>query len=119
MSEVTYEIVEHDGGWAYKSQGVFSEPYPTHAAALKAARIAAAEQQVPGPAAPSSSSRTRRASGTPKPTAATIGRRHRSRTLSLEGVDRGISSLALRYSSYMLCSGCGMGAKRGLSPWRG
>jgi len=51
MSEVTYEIVEHDGGWAYKSQGVFSEPYPTHAAALKAARIAAAEQQVPGPAA--------------------------------------------------------------------
>jgi hypothetical protein len=51
MSEVTYEIVEHDGGWAYKSQGVFSEPYPTHAAALKAARTAAAEQKVPGPAA--------------------------------------------------------------------
>jgi hypothetical protein len=48
MSEVTYEIVEHDGGWAYKSQGVFSEPYPTHAAALKAARLAAAEQRVPG-----------------------------------------------------------------------
>jgi hypothetical protein len=51
MSEVTYEIVEHDGGWAYKSQGVFSEPYPTHAAALKAAQTAAAEQKVPGPAA--------------------------------------------------------------------
>ena len=51
MSEVTYEIVEHDGGWAYKSQGVFSEPYPTHAAALKAAKLAAAEQKVPGPAA--------------------------------------------------------------------
>ena len=48
MSEVTYEIVEHDGGWAYKSQGVFSEPYPTHAAALKAAQTAAAEQKVPG-----------------------------------------------------------------------
>jgi hypothetical protein len=48
MSEVIYEIVEHDGGWAYKVDGVFSEPYPTHAAALKAARAAAAEQKVPG-----------------------------------------------------------------------
>jgi hypothetical protein len=51
MSEVTYEIVQHDGGWAYKVNGVFSEPYPTHAAALKAAQLAAAEQKVPGPAA--------------------------------------------------------------------
>ena len=25
MSEVTYEIVQHDGGWAYKANGVFSE----------------------------------------------------------------------------------------------
>jgi Uncharacterized protein conserved in bacteria (DUF2188) len=48
MSEVTYEIVEHDGGWAYKVDGVFSEPYPTHAAALRAATAAAAEQKVPG-----------------------------------------------------------------------
>jgi len=48
MSEVTYEIVEHDGGWAYKVDGVFSEPFPTHAAALKAATVAAAEQKVPG-----------------------------------------------------------------------
>jgi hypothetical protein len=48
MSEVTYEIVQHDGGWAYKVDGVFSETYPTHAAALKAAQAAAAEQQVPG-----------------------------------------------------------------------
>ncbi len=48
MSEVTYEIVEHDGGWAYKVSGVFSEPFPTHAAALKAAKAAAAEQTVPG-----------------------------------------------------------------------
>jgi Uncharacterized protein conserved in bacteria (DUF2188) len=49
MSEVVYEIVEHDGGWAYKFNNVFSEPYPTHAAALRAARLAAAEQRVPGP----------------------------------------------------------------------
>jgi hypothetical protein len=48
MSEVTYEIVEHDGGWAYKVGGVFSEAFPTHAAALKAAEQAAAEQKVPG-----------------------------------------------------------------------
>src|SRR5258707_8952411 len=48
MSDVTYEIVEHDGGWAYKAGGVFSEPFPTHAAALRAAQAAAAEQKVPG-----------------------------------------------------------------------
>jgi hypothetical protein len=48
MSEVTYEIVEHDGGWAYKVDGVFSETYRSHAAALKAAQAAAAEQRVPG-----------------------------------------------------------------------
>ncbi len=48
MPEVTYEIVEHDGGWAYKVDGVFSEPFPTHADALAAAQYAAAEQRVPG-----------------------------------------------------------------------
>ena len=48
MTEITYEIVEHDGGWAYKVDGAFSEPFPPHAAALKAAQAAAAEQQVPG-----------------------------------------------------------------------
>jgi len=48
MSEVTYEIVEHDGGWAYKVDGVFSETFPTHATALQAAQAAAAEQQTPG-----------------------------------------------------------------------
>ena len=48
MSEITYEIVQHDGGWAYKVGGAFSEPFPTHAAALKAAQAAAAEQKTPG-----------------------------------------------------------------------
>jgi len=48
MSDVIYEIVEHDGGWAYKVGDVFSEPFPTHAAALKAARAAAEEQKTPG-----------------------------------------------------------------------
>jgi hypothetical protein len=48
MSHVTYTIVEHDEGWAYKVDGVFSEPFPTHAAALAAAKRAAEEQRVPG-----------------------------------------------------------------------
>ena len=48
MPEVTYEIVEHDGGWAYKVGDAFSEAFPSHSAALKAARAAAAEQRVPG-----------------------------------------------------------------------
>lgn len=48
MAEVTYTIVEHDGGWAYKAGAVFSEPFPTHEQALAAARRAAAEQRTPG-----------------------------------------------------------------------
>src|SRR5215813_2690481 len=48
MIHVTYHIVRHDEGWAYTVNGVFSEPFPTHAAALAAARTAAAEQRVPG-----------------------------------------------------------------------
>lgn len=48
MSEVTYEIVEHDGGWAYKAEGTFSETFSTHAAALAAAQRAAGEQRVGG-----------------------------------------------------------------------
>jgi hypothetical protein len=48
MAKVIYHVVEHDGGWAYKFNNVFSEPYPTHAAAHAAAMKAAAEQRVPG-----------------------------------------------------------------------
>ena len=48
MSHITYRIVEHDGGWAYKVGDVFSEAFPSHAAALAAAKAAAAEQRVPG-----------------------------------------------------------------------
>jgi hypothetical protein len=36
MTHVTYKIVEHDGGWAYTVDGVFSEPFPNRAAALAA-----------------------------------------------------------------------------------
>ncbi len=27
MTKITYEIVEHDGGWAYRVDGVFSETF--------------------------------------------------------------------------------------------
>ncbi len=48
MTDVTYRIVEHDGGYAYKVGDVFSETFPSHDEALQAAQAAAAEQQVPG-----------------------------------------------------------------------
>ena len=46
MSEFTYEIVEHDGGWAYKAAGTYSETYRSHEAALGAAKRAAGEQRL-------------------------------------------------------------------------
>ena len=49
MSEVHYKVIEHDGGWAYVSQGVYSETFPTHDAAAVAAKRAAAEQRLAGP----------------------------------------------------------------------
>ncbi len=48
MSDIHYEIVEHDGGWAYRVDGAFSETFRTRAAAHKAADAAAAEQATPG-----------------------------------------------------------------------
>lgn len=50
--QVVYEIVEHDGGWAYKSDGVFSEAFPTREEAIDAAKAATAEQRVPGETVP-------------------------------------------------------------------
>ena len=47
-SDITYEIVEHDDGWAYRVNGVFSEAFPSHAEALAAAQLAAVEQELPG-----------------------------------------------------------------------
>lgn len=48
MSHITYKVVQHDGGWAYTVNGVFSESFASHAAALAAARRAAAGQRAPG-----------------------------------------------------------------------
>lgn len=46
MPKISYTIVEHDGGWAYKLGDVFSESFATHNQALRAARLVALEQQV-------------------------------------------------------------------------
>lgn len=48
MVTVKYEVVEHDGGWAYKVGDVLSETFPSHDAALQAANSAAARQTVAG-----------------------------------------------------------------------
>ena len=46
MTGVIYEIIEHDGGWAYRVDGVLSETFPSHDAARRAAERAAEEQRV-------------------------------------------------------------------------
>jgi len=45
---VRYEVVEHDGGWAYRVGATYSETFPSHDAARRAADRAAAEQRRPG-----------------------------------------------------------------------
>jgi Uncharacterized protein conserved in bacteria (DUF2188) len=50
MDRITYTIVEHDGGWAYRVGETFSEAFPTRDAAQRAAERAAREQRMPGPA---------------------------------------------------------------------
>jgi len=48
MVHITYRIVEHDGGWAYKLGDVFSETFRTREAAVDAAHRVAREQRTPG-----------------------------------------------------------------------
>jgi len=48
MTKIVYEIVQHDGGWAYRVDGVYSEPFASHDLARRAAERAAAEQTLPG-----------------------------------------------------------------------
>jgi hypothetical protein len=44
MTRVTYHIVQHDGGWAYRVDETFSETFSTHELAREAAELAAREQ---------------------------------------------------------------------------
>lgn len=48
MSAVKYEIVEHDGGWAYRVKRTFSETFRTHDLALAAAERATKEHRQAG-----------------------------------------------------------------------
>lgn len=48
MTKIIYEVVEHDGGWAYKLGDVFSEAFRSRDLAVAGAKAAAAEQQVGG-----------------------------------------------------------------------
>ena len=48
MAKVVYKVVEHDGGWAYQADHVYSETYVSHDAARRAAERAAAEQRLSG-----------------------------------------------------------------------
>ncbi len=48
MQRIHYKVVQHDGGWAYRLDDVFSEPFADKASALAAARRVAAEQRIPG-----------------------------------------------------------------------
>jgi hypothetical protein len=48
MAKIHYKIVQHDGGWAYKLNDVFSEPFATHDAAFAAAKRVVTEQHIPG-----------------------------------------------------------------------
>ena len=48
MTKVVYEIVEHDGGFAYRVNDTLSETFPTHDEARIAATKAAVEHEQSG-----------------------------------------------------------------------
>jgi hypothetical protein len=48
LSKATYQIVEHDGGWAYRVGATFSETFRSYDEARRAAEKAAGEQSVGG-----------------------------------------------------------------------
>jgi hypothetical protein len=48
MTRITYQIIRHRGGWAYRVDDTLSETFPTHAGAWLAADHAAREQCDPG-----------------------------------------------------------------------
>ena len=48
MQTMTYQVIQHDGAWAYRAGETISETFPTHDAARQAAERAAAEQVLVG-----------------------------------------------------------------------
>jgi hypothetical protein len=53
MVQITYRIVEHDGGWAYRLGDTFSETYPDHDSARAAAVARSSGSPRPRPKASS------------------------------------------------------------------
>lgn len=48
MTKIVYEIIPHDGGWAFKLGDTISQSFLTHDAAYNAAKRVAMEQRRPG-----------------------------------------------------------------------
>lgn len=48
MTKIVYEIIPHDGGWAFKLGDTISQSFLTHDAAYNAAQRVALEQKRPG-----------------------------------------------------------------------
>ena len=48
MTKIVYEIIPHDGGWAYRLGDTISQSFLTHDAAYAAAKRVALEQMRPG-----------------------------------------------------------------------
>lgn len=48
MASVRYTVVQHDGGWAYRAGGIYSETFPTREDAHAAAEAAAERQRLAG-----------------------------------------------------------------------
>jgi hypothetical protein len=47
MTKIVYEIIKHDGGWAFKLGDTISETFKSHDAAYAAAKRVAMEQKRP------------------------------------------------------------------------
>lgn len=52
MSVITYNILRHDGGWAYEVNGTFSASFSTRTAARAAAKRAACKHRLAGKTVP-------------------------------------------------------------------
>jgi hypothetical protein len=48
MTKIVYEIIKHDGGWAFKLGDTISQSFTSHDAAYNAAKRVAMEQTRPG-----------------------------------------------------------------------
>lgn len=46
--KIIYHVSRHDGGYAYRANDVWSEPFPDHHSALAAAKSAAQRQHLDG-----------------------------------------------------------------------